>query len=125
MSAERALTVVNLAADGASATGPYRNVVVSTVNDSCLRLSTFEGDYPWHLHPASDELFVVVDGVLKIDFSDGRTLTLERWDSVTVPAGVVHRTRAIGRTINLCVERSDTETLFVDPPAAHRHGSTA
>ena len=125
MSAERALTVVNLAAEGASATGPYRNVVVSTVNDSCLRLSTFEGDYPWHLHPASDELFVVVDGVLKIDFADGSTLTLERWDSVTVPAGVVHRTRAIGRTINLCVERSDTETLFVDPPAAHRDGSTA
>lgn len=120
-----ALTVVNLAAEGASAPGPYRNVVVASVNDSYLRLSTFEGDYRWHLHPASDELFVVVDGVLKIDLAGGRTLTLERWDAATVPAGVVHRTRALGRTINLCFERSDTETIFVEPPATHDGGPAA
>ena len=31
-------------------------------------------------------------------------------------ASTGHRTRAIGRTVNLCVEELATETVFVDPP---------
>lgn len=110
------LTVVNLAAEGAAATGPYRNVVLNRVNESCLRLATFEGDYRWHFHAGSDELFVVVEGILEIDLADGRTLRLAPWDMVTIPAGVVHRTRAIGRTTNLCVEHLAAGTTFVDAP---------
>ena len=68
------LVVANLAAEGAASTGPYRNVVINRVNDSCLRLSAFEGDYCWHFHPGSDELFVVVEGRLAIDLPDGSTL---------------------------------------------------
>lgn len=33
------LSVANLAADGAASTSSYRNVVISRVNASCLRLS--------------------------------------------------------------------------------------
>lgn len=33
-----------------------------------------------------------------------------------VPAGVVHRTRAVGRTVNLTVERQGAEAEFVDAP---------
>ena len=111
------LTVVNLAAEGAASTSPYRNVMVSRVNDGCLRLSAFEGDYPWHLHPDSDELFVVVEGRLVVEVAGGSAFELGPWDTVTVPAGVVHRTRALPRAVNLTVERADTTTTFVDPPA--------
>jgi hypothetical protein len=52
------LTVINLAAEGATSTEPYRNVVINRVNESCLRLATFEVEYGWHLHPDSDELFI-------------------------------------------------------------------
>ena len=114
------LSVANLAAEGAASTGAYRNVVVSQVNESCLRLSAFEGDYRWHLHPTSDELFVVVDGRLAIDLADGSTLHLGPWDTVTIPAGTVHRTRALPRAVNLCVEHLGAETVFVDAPAAFR-----
>lgn len=110
------LAVVNLAAEGAASTSPYRNVVVNRVNESCLRLSAFEGDYRWHLHPESDELFVVVDGQLAIDLAGGTTLTLGPWDMVTIPAGMVHRTRALPRDVNLCVEHLHAETVFVEPP---------
>ena len=112
------LTVANLAAEGAASTSPYRNVVINRVNESCLRLSAFEGDYRWHLHPGSDELFVVVDGRLAIDLADGSTLELGPWDMVTIPAGTVHRTRALPRAVNLCFEHLAAETTFVDPPAA-------
>ena len=63
--------VVNLAREGAASTESYRNVVVNRVNESCLRLATFEGEYRWHFHPDSDEMFVVVDGQLEIDLADG------------------------------------------------------
>lgn len=112
------LAVVNLAAEGGASTSAYRNVVVNRVNESCLRLSTFEGNYPWHFHPDSDELFVVVDGQLAIDFADGSTLRLGPWDMVTVPARTVHRTRALPRAVNLCVEHFGAETTFVDAPIA-------
>lgn len=110
--------VVNLAREGAASTEAYRNVVVNRVNESCLRLATFEGEYRWHFHPDSDELFVVVDGQLEIDLADGSSLCLHPWDMVTIPAGVVHRTRAVGRTINITFEHMGAGTTFVDGPAA-------
>jgi mannose-6-phosphate isomerase-like protein (cupin superfamily) len=109
-----ALQVVNLWAEGAAVTERYRNMVINRVNDSCLRLAVFEEAYRWHFHPTSDELFVVVDGCLAIELAGGRELRLEPWQCVTIPAMTHHRTRAIGRTVNLCFEKLEAETVFVD-----------
>ena len=111
------LRVLNLAAEGAASSEPYRNVVINRVNESCLRLAAFEVEYPWHFHPDSDELFIVVDGTLEIDFVHAPTLRLEVWDMITIPAGVVHRTRARGRTVNLTFEHLEAATTFVSDPA--------
>ena len=108
------LTVVDIGTEAAAVTEEYRNQVLSRVNTSCLRLAVLSGDYPWHRHPHSDELFLVVEGRLEIDLADGRTLRLERWQSVVVPAGTIHRTRGIGRTVNLCFEELAADTEFVD-----------
>jgi len=109
-----ALTLMDIAVAGQESTEPYRNVVLNQVNESCLRLASFVGDYRWHLHPTSDELFLVVAGLLAIELADGRTLELRPWQAVTIPAGMVHRTRAIGRTVNLCFEHLESETVFVE-----------
>lgn len=111
-----ALHVVDLAAEGAAVTEPYRNMVINRVNDSCLRLAVFEEAYRWHYHPTSDELFLVVTGCLAIDLEDGREIRLGPWQSVTIPAGTRHRTRALGRTVNLCFEQLAAETVFIDGP---------
>ena len=108
------LVVVDVAAEAATVTDEYRNQVLSRVNTSCLRLAVLSGEYPWHQHPHSDELFLVVDGLLEIELADGRTLRLEPWQSVVVPAGTVHRTRGLGRTVNLCVEDLAADTVFVN-----------
>lgn len=117
-----ALHVVDLEAEGAKVTDPYRNMVINRVNGSCLRLAVFDGEYRWHYHPKSDELFIVVDGCLVIDLENGSELCLHPWQSVTIPAMTVHRTRAIGRTVNLCFEELAAEIVFVEQPAdpAHR-----
>jgi mannose-6-phosphate isomerase-like protein (cupin superfamily) len=110
------LHVVDLAAEGAAVIEPYRNMVISRVNDSCLRLAVFDEVYRWHYHPTSDELFIVVSGSLAIDLADGRELRLQPWQCVTIPATTSHRTRAIGRTVNLCFEKLRAETVFLDAP---------
>ena len=110
------LDVVDLVAEAASVSDAYRNLVVCRVNTSCLRLAVFNEVFRWHFHPASDELFIVVEGVLVIDLADGRELRLAPWQAVTIPAGTRHRTRALGRTVNLCVEELAAETVFVDGP---------
>ena len=108
------LVVVDLAREAAAVTDPYRNQVISRVNTSCLRLGVITGDYPWHQHPRSDELFLVMEGKFEIELADGHTLTLGPLQSVVVPAGIVHRTRGAGRTVNLCFESIAAETVFVE-----------
>ncbi|SEF81817.1 cupin domain-containing protein [Paenibacillus sp. UNC499MF] len=93
------------------------NFAVSDVNSHVLRIAVMTGNYRWHFHPDSDELFMVLEGELFIDFEDGTTTSLKANDTLTVPAGTVHRTRADVRTVNLCFEAKEAETVFVDEPA--------
>lgn len=108
------LSVIDLRAHQANIRDAYRNEVLSNVNDHCMRLSVFEGEYRWHRHPQSDELFLVVEGRLQIEFAGRDTVELTPWQCIVVPAGTVHRTRAIGRTVNLTFERQGARTEFLD-----------
>jgi len=111
-----ALAVVDIRAEQAAVTESYRNQVLLDVNADCVRLAVFEGEYRWHHHPDSDELFLVVTGTLQIDLADGKRIELGEWQSVVIPAGTVHRTRAIGRTVNITCEKTGAQTVFVDGP---------
>lgn len=108
------LRVIDLAAEARAVTEDYRNQVLNAVNDSCLRLAVFQGKYRWHVHPASDELFVILEGAMIIELKDGTSIRIGPLQAATVPAGVVHRTIGVGRTVNLCFERAQAETVFLD-----------
>jgi mannose-6-phosphate isomerase-like protein (cupin superfamily) len=112
------LEVIDVSAETRAVTDAYRNLVLCQVNQHCLRLAIIEGQYPWHSHPASDELFLVLEGTLVIDLADRRELRLRPGQAVVVPAGTVHRTRGEGRTVNLCVENLAAATEFVPDPSA-------
>lgn len=111
-----ALAVVDLQSLQREVRETYRNQVVLNANGECMRLSVFEGEYRWHRHPSTDELFLVVAGELHIEFDAAPELVLREWQCLVVPAGTVHRTRAVGRTVNVTFELQDAETEFVDPP---------
>lgn len=106
--------VVDIGAVEQEVLGRYKNQVVLDANGECLRLSVFEGEYRWHFHPDTDELFLVVAGELHIEFEDRAECVLHEWQCLCVPAGAVHRTRAVGRTVNLTFEKQNAKTLFVD-----------
>lgn len=90
----------------------YFNVSLCQVNDHEIRMSVMTEQFRWHRHPESDESFFGVDGELVIEFEDGEVV-LRPGQFVTVPAGVLHRTRPAGeRSVNLTFERKNAETIF-------------
>lgn len=119
-----ALAVVDLQALQREVSERYRNQVVLDANAECMRLSVFEGEYRWHVHPDTDELFLVVAGELHIEFENAPDAVLHEWQCLAVPAGTVHRTRAVGRTVNVTFERQGAATRFVDAPPG-RSGHSA
>jgi mannose-6-phosphate isomerase-like protein (cupin superfamily) len=85
-------------------TDQWYNQTLCQVNDSIVRLGVVRGEYHWHKHDAEDEFFYVVDGGLLIDL-EGETVELSPGQAFVVPKGVVHRTRALERTVMLMVEK--------------------
>jgi mannose-6-phosphate isomerase-like protein (cupin superfamily) len=86
-------------------TDTWFNQTLTRVNDSAVRLGIVEGEYHWHKHDNDDEFFFVLDGQLFVDL-EGRTVTLDPQQGITVPKGVLHRTRAPRKTVMLMVETS-------------------
>ena len=86
--------------------------MLAEVNDHVERMSVMTEPFHWHVHPDSDESFLVVEGRLRIEFED-RIVELGEGEMLTVPAGVRHRTAPVGaRSVNLTFERvSATATV--------------
>src|ERR1700722_8755677 len=84
-------------------TDKWFNQTLTRVNDSVVRVGIVEGEYHWHKHDNDDEFFFVLSGQLLVDLED-RTIELNPSEGVTVPRGVVHRTRALKKTVMLMVE---------------------
>ena len=64
------------------------------MNDYLVKLVRVEGEFVWHTHDDTDELFLVVEGELVIDLEDADSVTMAEGDLFVVPAGVQHRPRA-------------------------------
>jgi mannose-6-phosphate isomerase-like protein (cupin superfamily) len=108
------LQLIDLKAEGGAVTESYQNSVLNRINDGCLRLSVLQEQYPWHQHPHSDELFLVLEGSLRVEFKEGSPIEVGPLQALTVPAGVIHRTRGVGRTVTLCFEKLAAETVFLE-----------
>lgn len=79
------------------AKGPLTAVPVGQVNGIpafARVMENFEG--PCHVHENSDEMFIVLSGVIYLDF-DSTSVKLCAGESYTVPAGVTHKSRVPGR----------------------------
>jgi mannose-6-phosphate isomerase-like protein (cupin superfamily) len=105
--------VINLIEIAATATEPYANFALAQVNDHVVRMSVMTESFYWHLHPNSDETFLVLEGELLIDIG-AQTFTLTRGQMLTIPKNTPHRTRpGTARSVNLTVELSTMETIRI------------
>ena len=64
--------------------------VIAEMNDYQFKLVKIEGDFVWHEHPDTDEVFIVIEGTMQIEFED-RTIELREGEMLVVPKGVRHK----------------------------------
>jgi mannose-6-phosphate isomerase-like protein (cupin superfamily) len=73
--------------------------VVAEMNDYQFKIVKLEGDFVWHDHQNTDETFIVLEGLLRIDFRDG-AVHVAAGEMFVVPKGVEHKPcRTRGKTI--------------------------
>ena len=85
----------------------WKPKIVSQMNDYHIKLAKVQGEFVWHDHPETDELFLVVDGKLEIMFRDGK-VTLEAGDLYVVPKGIEHKPVAEQECHILLIEPAGT-----------------
>jgi len=85
-------------------TDQWYNQSLCKVNDSVVRLGILQGEYHWHKHDKEDEFFVTLDGMLIIDIEGSKSIELRPQQGYVVPKGIVHKTRAPGKTVVLMIE---------------------
>jgi len=107
------LQVIDLK-DQANITEPYLNLPVAMSADHVVRLAVMTEPYFWHYHPNSDEIFIVLEGILIIELED-QIIELGPQQLFTIPRNVPHRTSPkSNRSVNLTISSGYTQTIRVN-----------
>lgn len=77
--------------------------VVAQMNDYQLKLVKIQGEFVWHSHADTDEVFIVLDGRMRIELRDGG-VDLGPGEMFVVPKGVEHKPSAPDECRILLVE---------------------
>ncbi|HET8648897.1 MAG TPA: cupin domain-containing protein [Gemmatimonadales bacterium] len=104
---------INLAEKLALLTEQWQPRVVAELNDYQFKIARLEGDFIWHAHRDTDEAFLVLEGVLRIDFRDG-FVQLRAGELFVVPRGVEHKPFA----------ESEVKLLLIEPRGVRNTGET-
>ena len=84
---------INLAEKLALLPGEYQPAIVGYMNDYKLVVVKTKGEFVWHKHDETDELFLVVAGELTIQLRD-RDVVVGPGELFVVPRGVEHCPKA-------------------------------
>jgi mannose-6-phosphate isomerase-like protein (cupin superfamily) len=85
--------IVSIAWARESLVQPFTHSVLGQVDEYCAYLSRFLGIYKFHEH-AKDEMYVVLEGEIFIDYYDGPSVPVREGETLVVKAGERHRSRA-------------------------------
>ena len=64
--------------------------VIAEMNDYQFKLVKLQGEFVWHTHADTDEVFIVLEGTLTLQFRD-KSVPLAAGEMYVVPKGVEHR----------------------------------
>jgi mannose-6-phosphate isomerase-like protein (cupin superfamily) len=77
------------------------------MNDYHFKLVKIRGEFVWHSHADTDEVFIVLDGEMTIHFRDGEVV-LRSGEMFVVPKGVEHKPSADRECRIMLVEPAGT-----------------
>ena len=107
---------VNLAAKLALFSERWTPKVVARFNGHEVMVAKLEGEFPWHVHDATDDLFLVLEGRIRIETEQG-DVNLGPGELYVVPKGIRHRPVAEAEAHVLLVETEGTPNTG-DPATA-------
>jgi mannose-6-phosphate isomerase-like protein (cupin superfamily) len=103
---------INLLEKFASFTEHWQPRIVGELNGQHVKIVRLLGEFVWHHHDHEDELFLVLSGVLDLEFRD-RVVTLSEGELCIVPRGVEHRP----------VAREEVKVLLFEPASTLNTGN--
>ena len=81
--------------------------IIAQLNDYHLKIAKIQGEFVWHSHPETDEVFLVVEGQLTIHLREC-DLHLAPGELCVIPKGVEHKPSAKEECQILMVEPAGT-----------------
>ena len=106
--------VINLAEKLASFSDHWNPRIVGRCNGNEVRIAKVDGEFSWHSHADSDELFLVLSGDFAIDFRDGLR-RIPPGEMIVVPKGVEHKPIANGECHILMLDREGEPNTGANP----------
>ena len=82
--------VINFANKLAKFSDLWSPKIVAQMNDYHFKLVKITGEFIWHDHPETDEVFIVIQGKMTIHLRDG-SVELNEGEMYVVPIGVEHK----------------------------------
>jgi mannose-6-phosphate isomerase-like protein (cupin superfamily) len=67
--------------------------IIAQMNDYHFKLVKMQGDFVWHDHPDTDEVFIVIEGEMTIHFRE-EEINLKTGEMFVIPKGIEHKTSA-------------------------------
>ena len=81
--------------------------IVAQMNDNHIKLVKIQGEFIWHSHPDTDEVFVVVEGAMSIHLRD-KDIKLKAGQICVIPKGVEHKPYAENECHVMLIEPAGT-----------------
>lgn len=105
---------INLAAKLATFTEYWHPKTVAKFNGHDLMVVKVKGEFTWHKHDDTDDVFLVLEGRLTIQMRDGN-VTLGPGELFVVPKGVEHRP----------IAEEEVHLLLIEPTGTPNTGNAA
>ena len=87
--------------------------IIAEMNDYQFKLVKLKGEFLWHNHAKTDEVFIVIEGSMQIEL-ENETVHLNEGEMYVVPKGVAHKPFA----------ENECKVMLVEPRGVVNTGNT-
>jgi mannose-6-phosphate isomerase-like protein (cupin superfamily) len=81
--------------------------IIAQMNDYHFKLARIQGEFIWHSHPETDEVFIIISGSMQIHLRD-ELVELSAGEMYVVPKGIEHKPVADQECHILLIEPAGT-----------------
>ena len=106
--------VINIASKLATFSDHWNPRIIANYNGNEVRVAKLVGEFTWHSHADTDEMFMVISGELGIAFRDGDR-RFGPGEIVVVPKGVEHKPFAEKECHILIMDKEGEPNTGINP----------